>query len=116
MTLSSGERSINPPGFVDEIFLSSTCAKAGPGLHRHGLDRDPERTVVVDHHAGTVIAATDLGQGLDKSARQRDVPCDADWRQDRRSASAVSHGLAASSPAARSWGVCFATNSSSETS
>src|SRR5262249_42420033 len=33
------------------------------GLDRHGLDRDPQRTVVLDHEPGPDVAAADLRHG-----------------------------------------------------
>jgi len=47
---------------VDQIFqLDLILGWSLAGFDRHGLDRDPERAEVLDHHAGTDFAAVELG-------------------------------------------------------
>src|SRR5262245_4971824 len=42
------------------------------GLHRHGLDRNPQRTIVLDHEPGPDVAAADLRHGR-SAARAADL-------------------------------------------
>ncbi len=47
---------------VEQVLqLDLVVGRALAGLHRAGLDRGPERAVVLDHHAGPDVAAADLG-------------------------------------------------------
>ena len=59
--VAAAEALVELAAVEDVLQLDLVVGGALAGLHRAGLDRGPERAVVLDHHAGPDVAAADLG-------------------------------------------------------
>src|SRR5204863_3161027 len=59
--VAAAEALVELAAVEDVLQLDLVVGRPLAGLHRSGLDRGPERAVVLDHHAGPDIAAADLG-------------------------------------------------------
>ena len=56
----SAETLVELAAIENVLELDLVVGRALAGFHRAGLDRGPERAVVLDHHAGPDVAAADL--------------------------------------------------------
>ena len=59
--VAAAETLVELAAVEDVLELDLVVGRALAGLHRAGLDRGPERAVVLDHHARPNVAAADLG-------------------------------------------------------
>ena len=59
--VAAAEALVELAAVEDVLELDLVVGRAFAGLHRPGLDRGPERAVVLDHHARPNVAAADLG-------------------------------------------------------
>src|SRR6185436_15189253 len=59
--VAAAEALVELAAVKDVLELDLVIGRALAGFHRAGLDRGPERAVVLDHHAGPDVAAADFG-------------------------------------------------------
>ena len=62
--IGAAETLIELAAVEDVLQFDLVVGRAFAGFARHGLDRSPERAIVLDHHARPDVAATDLGHDM----------------------------------------------------